>query len=192
MAKQHYIGVGGIARRVKDTHIGVNGVARRVIRGYVGVSGIAQEIICNTVIVTTKIEPSSTVSGTPTGTAAINASGTTLSLSFTSARTTNENYNTDRNKFYVYLTGIVKGDSVQLQIVDDYPIASTEVLLIHSGTTIKKWNEYGTNTFTFTANATAPILILIDDGDYNQRSDTITVTVSDLTVNGNKMEFVKG
>lgn len=37
-----YIGVNGIARRVKNIYIGVNGVAKKVVKGYIGVNGIAR------------------------------------------------------------------------------------------------------------------------------------------------------
>ena len=43
MAKAQYIGVGGVARRVKQPYVGVSGVARKVKSGYVGVSGVARQ-----------------------------------------------------------------------------------------------------------------------------------------------------
>ncbi len=42
MADQ-YIGVGGIARKVKNEYVGVNGIARKTKAGYVGVNGIARK-----------------------------------------------------------------------------------------------------------------------------------------------------
>lgn len=43
MAKNAYIGVSGVARKVKQPYIGVSGVARKVKSGYIGVSGVARQ-----------------------------------------------------------------------------------------------------------------------------------------------------
>lgn len=43
MAKAAYIGVGGVARKVKQPYIGVSSVARKVKSGYIGVSGVARQ-----------------------------------------------------------------------------------------------------------------------------------------------------
>ena len=45
MATEIYIGVNGIARRVKSVYYGVNGLARRVKRGYIGVNGLARQFM---------------------------------------------------------------------------------------------------------------------------------------------------
>ena len=42
MSKGAYIGVDGVARKVKKMYIGVDGVARKVKKGYIGVNGIAR------------------------------------------------------------------------------------------------------------------------------------------------------
>lgn len=42
MAKSAYIGVDGIARKVKKMYVGVDGKARKVKKGYVGVGGAAR------------------------------------------------------------------------------------------------------------------------------------------------------
>ena len=42
MSKNVYIGVGGVARKVKNIYIGVGGVARKVKKGYIGVGGVAR------------------------------------------------------------------------------------------------------------------------------------------------------
>lgn len=42
MAKGVYIGVGGVARKVKKMYIGVGGVARKVKKAYIGVGGVAR------------------------------------------------------------------------------------------------------------------------------------------------------
>lgn len=43
MAKNAYVGVSGIARRVNQPYVGINGVARKVTDGYIGVSGVARK-----------------------------------------------------------------------------------------------------------------------------------------------------
>lgn len=43
MAKNAYIGVSSVARKVKQPYIGVSGVARKVKNGYIGVSGVARQ-----------------------------------------------------------------------------------------------------------------------------------------------------
>ena len=40
MAKRAYIGVGGVARKVKQPFVGVANVARKVKSGYIGVGGV--------------------------------------------------------------------------------------------------------------------------------------------------------
>lgn len=42
MAAAQYIGVGGVARKVKAQYIGVSGAARKVKNGYIGVGGVAR------------------------------------------------------------------------------------------------------------------------------------------------------
>lgn len=43
MAKAQYIGVSGVARKIKKEYIGVSGVARKVTKGYIGVAGVARQ-----------------------------------------------------------------------------------------------------------------------------------------------------
>ena len=43
MAKGQYIGVGGVAKKVKKKYIGVGGVAHDVKSGYIGVGGVAKQ-----------------------------------------------------------------------------------------------------------------------------------------------------
>ena len=43
MAKEGYIGINGVARRVSSGYVGVDGVARNIIAGYVGVNGVARQ-----------------------------------------------------------------------------------------------------------------------------------------------------
>lgn len=43
MAAAQYIGVGGVARKVKAQFVGVGGVARKVKNGYIGVGGVARK-----------------------------------------------------------------------------------------------------------------------------------------------------
>ena len=42
MAKAMYVGIGGVARKVKNGYLGVGGVTRFVRRGYLGVRGVAR------------------------------------------------------------------------------------------------------------------------------------------------------
>ena len=43
MGKNVYIGVSGVAKKVKNLYIGVNGVARKVKKAWIGVGGVAKE-----------------------------------------------------------------------------------------------------------------------------------------------------
>ena len=43
MAKGKYVGVSGVARKVKKQYIGVGGVARKIKKGYIGVGGVARQ-----------------------------------------------------------------------------------------------------------------------------------------------------
>lgn len=42
MSKGAYVGVDGVARKVKKMYIGIDGVARKVKKGYIGVDGVAR------------------------------------------------------------------------------------------------------------------------------------------------------
>lgn len=42
MAKKAYLGVGGVARKIKKGYIGVDGIARKIKKAYVGVGGVAR------------------------------------------------------------------------------------------------------------------------------------------------------
>lgn len=42
MSKKTYIGVGGVAHKVKKGYIGVDGVARRIKKAYIGIGGVAR------------------------------------------------------------------------------------------------------------------------------------------------------
>ena len=42
MAKNIYVGVSDVARKVSKAYVGVSGTARKIIKGYVGVNGVAQ------------------------------------------------------------------------------------------------------------------------------------------------------
>ena len=43
MAKGQWVGVNGVARKVKTKYVGVSGVARKIKAGWVGVSGVARQ-----------------------------------------------------------------------------------------------------------------------------------------------------
>lgn len=43
MANGIYVGVDGVARKVKQPYVGVSGVARKITNGYIGVDGIARK-----------------------------------------------------------------------------------------------------------------------------------------------------
>lgn len=42
MAKKAYVGVDGVARKIKKGYIGVGGLARKIKKGYIGVGGVAR------------------------------------------------------------------------------------------------------------------------------------------------------
>ena len=42
MAKGTYIGVDGVARKVKKGYIGVDGIARKIKKAYIGIGGVAR------------------------------------------------------------------------------------------------------------------------------------------------------
>lgn len=42
MAKKAYIGVNGVARKIKKGYVGVNGVARKIKKAYIGIGGVAR------------------------------------------------------------------------------------------------------------------------------------------------------
>ena len=42
MAKKTYIGISGVARKVKKMYVGIGGVARKVKKAYIGIAGVAR------------------------------------------------------------------------------------------------------------------------------------------------------
>ena len=42
MSKGAYIGVSGVARKIRKGYIGVNGVARKIRKAYIGIGGVAR------------------------------------------------------------------------------------------------------------------------------------------------------
>ena len=42
MAKRAYIGVNGVARKIKKGYLGIDGVARRIRKAYIGIGGVAR------------------------------------------------------------------------------------------------------------------------------------------------------
>ena len=54
MAKAHYVGVDGVARKVTKHYVGVDGVARKVKSGYIGVNGVARQYCSQSKVVWTK------------------------------------------------------------------------------------------------------------------------------------------
>lgn len=54
MAKGMYVGVNGVAKKVKTMYVGVGGVAKRVKRAYIGVNGVAKLFYLNSGTITSK------------------------------------------------------------------------------------------------------------------------------------------
>ena len=50
MAKNIYVGVSDVARKVTKAYVGVSGTARKIIKGYVGVNGVAQQFFSSTTL----------------------------------------------------------------------------------------------------------------------------------------------
>lgn len=75
MTKAMYIGVDGVARKVKAIYVGVDGVARKVKSGYVGVDGVARQFYTSAVTVT--------INQPANGTITANYNGTNYTSSFT-------------------------------------------------------------------------------------------------------------
>ena len=42
MAKGGYVGIDGVARKLKKAYVGVGGVARKIKKAYVGINGVAR------------------------------------------------------------------------------------------------------------------------------------------------------
>ena len=42
MAKGAYIGIGGVAKKIKKGYIGIGGVAKKIKKGYIGIGGVAR------------------------------------------------------------------------------------------------------------------------------------------------------
>lgn len=52
MSKSAYVGIEGLARKVKKIFVGVDGVARKVKKGYVGLNGVAKQFFSSGTLVT--------------------------------------------------------------------------------------------------------------------------------------------
>lgn len=51
MAVGQFIGVGGVARKVKSQYVGIGGVARKVKQGFIGVGGVARKCYAGETII---------------------------------------------------------------------------------------------------------------------------------------------
>ena len=66
MAKEMYVGINDVARKITNAYVGINGVARKIVKGYVGVNDIAHLIfeVNSAIPFTSLVTPTSwTVSG---------------------------------------------------------------------------------------------------------------------------------
>ena len=191
MAKAQYVGVSGVARRVSKKYIGVSGIARNVILGYVGVSGIARKFFDGGVFgIRSKFQPASNVKGTPSYEAIVGSDGKSITINMTSARTSNVDFSTDRNRYLVYISGIRSGDVVTINATSSNPLPSQGITISYAGTTIKPYSINGTRDYTFTAPSTSNLLINLEDGDYNEREDTLSIIINSITVNGKIITFL--
>lgn len=68
MAKNTYIGVNNVSRKVKKMYIGVNGVARKVKKGYIGVNGVARQFYSSRLGYTAFYGLGPTITGSAAGT----------------------------------------------------------------------------------------------------------------------------
>lgn len=41
--KEVYLGVGDVARKIKNLYIGIGGTARKIVKGYIGIGGVARQ-----------------------------------------------------------------------------------------------------------------------------------------------------
>ena len=186
----HKTKIGGTNYEISGGKTKIGGTNYTISGGKTLIGGTAYDIhFDRSISITTKFVASSTVSGTPTYSASVNSNGE-LIVKMTSARTTYENYDTDRNKFYVYIKGILSGDVVSFNVTDKQPPASTECAIWHGSNKIKIWSDYGTaQSFSFTASETNNLIILLSDGDFNENSTTLTCTFYNLVINGQSIDL---
>ena len=88
MATKAYIGVNGVARKIKKMYIGINGIARKIKKAYIGVNGVARLFFTSSTLIKLANAPTLSYSATKLGAASNNsygmfAGGTTSSSSYT-------------------------------------------------------------------------------------------------------------
>lgn len=110
-----YIGVNGIARRVKKIYIGVNGVARKVIKGYIGVNGVARLFYSNLYTYSTNIQSNYADMVTFTNYfVGINSNGE-IEISATAVGTSSSNIN--GRAIYFRINGDLAGKSLSFDYI---------------------------------------------------------------------------
>ena len=82
MAKKSYIGVDGVARKIKKWYIGIDSKARKVKKAYIGIGGVARPFMSGGELayygtITALSETRFTLAGATVGNYALFAGGTT-------------------------------------------------------------------------------------------------------------------
>ena len=90
MAKGVYVGVDGVAKKVKSMYIGVDGIARKIKKAYIGVDNIAKLIYEDAIII-----PISITLKTKYGLVSAIINGETFSYDYSGSSSKTKNYSTE-------------------------------------------------------------------------------------------------
>lgn len=193
MAKAVYIGVGGVARRVKNRYVGVSGVARFVRKGYIGVGGVARHFLYDFGTMSTLLSSHSVDTAVSSYSMTPGYGTLTLKLVTTTGGSSSSNYN---GMFYAYMLALSKptdyvGKTLAVTLSQ---VAYTADL---RNTTIEFWGNSGvigsinyptaTGSYSYTIPSGTTRIVF---GIWNRYAQTSTVTYSSIKIDGVTVDMV--
>lgn len=184
--------IDGTGYNIKGGRTLVNGTGYDIKKGRTLISGTGYDIIFGrSYALSTNFTAASDILGEPNYGYSIDSTGYTLKMWLNARRSSNSNYDSNRNLYRVSIEGIQAGDTVSFLGTNVYPPPSTEIGIVNQGgTNYKSWKKYGTNvTYTFTATASGTMDIIIDDGDYDRKATYLEFSMQNLTINGTLVRF---
>lgn len=187
MAKGQWVGVNGVARKVKTKYVGVSGVARKIKAGWVGVSGVARQYFSSGISYTF-VEGKGTASEITSQTVSAGVSGSNWYFSVTATLST-------------YVSG---GQPCAYVEINDTTMAGkrlaieyqTKSVIIRTGAFVCFWDASGAIIASYDISGgtsksyiipTGTVKIWIGVEDHASGTETRTLTISSLTIGDEKL-----
>ena len=190
MARGVYIGIGGVARKVKRQYIGISGTARRIRRAYIGVNSVARKCFGEDWYF-----EESYSNPNPSGTNTHNVEYTEGNVIATqnAAISFETSTSTEQTRLFLRLRGLNAGDTVEF----DWEYIEGNYSSYNAGMTISNYNWDFYENRNSTSSGSESITITADDGGgiifqlFNGSTTRITqtLTLSNFKINGETVDW---